>query len=166
MATPSTRFDIVVGIDFGMTCTGRCLSPALLIAGANILQGVAYSYGPEWPFPKTIQRWPGKLGHEIRNKVDTTVAYSLQDGSPVSWGFLCNPDDDTTEYNSLFKLHLDPFHKDAFADPPSNEDARRWLKDYLQYLYSYLIGHFTNIFSRFESRSIEYGSLWPRFAHY
>lgn len=91
MALPSWNPDIVVGIDFGMTCTG-----------------VSYSIGPDWSEPKTIQRWPGKLGHELRNKVDTAVSYDLRSGELKNWGFLCDPDDETCEHNELFKLYLDP----------------------------------------------------------
>lgn len=67
--------------------------------------------GPEWSDPRTIQHWPGKLGHEIRNKVETSVSYDDNTGDLATWGFLSNPDDERFEYNSFFKLHLDPNHR-------------------------------------------------------
>jgi len=139
MANRSDRADLVVGIDFGMTCTG-----------------VAYTYGPEWSDPKTIQRWPGKLGHEVRNKVDTSISYDLRSGQPTTWGFLCNPDDERYEYNSLFKLYLDPYHKDHGPNPPSTEDARQWYRDYLVFLYSNLMRHFADIIPKFASKSVDF----------
>lgn len=63
--------DMVVGVDFGMTCSGMQRICFLYLSLKPVV-GVAWSSGPEWPDPKTIQRWPGKLGHELRNKVDTS----------------------------------------------------------------------------------------------
>lgn len=112
--------------------------------------------GPEWADPKTIQRWPGKMGHEIRNKVETSVSYSLSTGRLSSWGFLCNPDGDQYEYNSLFKLHLDPSHEDTADDAPTIEEAQRWYQDYLSCLYSYIIKFFKETTARFDSKKVEY----------
>lgn len=149
------RADIIVGIDFGMTCTGYYDRKRQKCPLADLSPGVAYTYGPEWPDPKVIQRWPGKLGHELRNKVDTAISYDLRSGAPVSWGFLCDPDDDSVEYNALFKLYLDENHKDTLPDPPSTEDARRWFRDYLGCLYRAIIKVFSDTFPQFGSRSIE-----------
>lgn len=116
--------------------------------------GVAYSMGPEWPDPKTIQHWPGKLGHEIRNKVDTSVSYDFND-KLRTWGFLCNPDDEEREYNSLFKLYLDPNFEDGTPDPPSFQDAERWYLDYLSCLYSCIMQYLGHRITRFVARKIE-----------
>ncbi|KAK3117675.1 hypothetical protein LTR53_000703 [Teratosphaeriaceae sp. CCFEE 6253] len=139
MANNTRGADIVVGVDFGMTCTG-----------------VAYSMGPEWTDPKTIQRWPGKLGHEIRNKVETSVSYDMHTGKLSSWGFLCNPDGDRYEYNSLFKLHLNPSHEDATPDAPTTEESQRWYQDYLACLYSYIMKYFKESTPRFSSKKIDF----------
>ncbi|KAK5119541.1 hypothetical protein LTR85_007369 [Meristemomyces frigidus] len=138
MAANTRQADVVVGVDFGMTCTG-----------------VAYSMGPEWTDPKTIQRWPGKLGHEVRNKVETSVSYDLQSGKLGSWGFLCDPDDDGYEYNSLFKLNLDPGHEDATGDAPSTAEAQHWYSDYLSCLYSYIMKFFKESTPRFFSKKVD-----------
>ncbi|QIX01435.1 hypothetical protein AMS68_006952 [Peltaster fructicola] len=131
--------DVVVGIDFGMTCTG-----------------VAWSSGPDWPDPKTIQRWPGRLSHELRNKVDTCVSYDGQTGELAAWGFLCNPDDEKFEFNELFKLYLDPDYKDASPDSPSMQDARTWFRDYLSCLHKYINRYFQETMPRFEQKRTEY----------
>ncbi|KXT18312.1 hypothetical protein AC579_958 [Pseudocercospora musae] len=131
--------DIIVGVDFGMTCTG-----------------VAYSAAPEWPEPKTIQRWPGKLGHELRNKVDTAIAYDLKSGQLENWGFLCNPDDETCEFNELFKLYLDPNYEDPTGIAPSIEQAQGWFRDYMNCLHKYINRHFDETIPRFEIKRIEY----------
>ncbi|KXT02455.1 hypothetical protein AC578_7826 [Pseudocercospora eumusae] len=136
---PAWHPDIVVGIDFGMTCTG-----------------VAYSMGPEWPEPKTIQRWPGKLGHELRNKVDTSISYDLKSDKLKNWGFLCNPDDETCEFNELFKLYLDPHYEDPTGIAPSIEQAQSWFRDYLHCLHRYINRHFNETTPRYEIKRVEY----------
>ena len=111
--------------------------------------------GPEWPEPKTIQRWPGKLGHELRNKVDSTVSYDVHSDNLTSWGFLCNADDDRFEYNALFKLNLDPDYKDPIEGAPSTTEARKWYQDYMRCLYGYIMKHFADTIPRFSSKRIE-----------
>jgi hypothetical protein len=118
--------------------------------------GVAYSIGPEFAPPKTIQRWPGKLGHELRNKVDTSVSYDIHTSQITSWGFLCNPDDERFEYNALFKLYLDPEFKDAnIEDAPTVAEAQAWYRDYLACLYRYITRYFEDLMPRFDTKKIE-----------
>ena len=118
--------------------------------------GVAWSMGPEWPDPKTFQHWPGKLGHELRNKVDSAVSYDFHTGSFSTWGFLCDPEDERFECNTFFKLYLDPDHRDNSEDPPSFVEARAWYQDYLRALYHWIIQHFTDSFGRkFSKQHIE-----------
>lgn len=112
--------------------------------------------GPEWPEPKTIQRWPGKLGHELRNKVETSVSYDFHSGHVTSWGFLCNTEDERFEYNALFKLYLDPEYKDNIEDAPTTMEARTWYHDYLNCLYQYVINHFSETIPRFNRKRIDF----------
>ena len=112
--------------------------------------------GPEWPDPKTIQHWPGKLGHELRNKVDSTVSYDIETGNLTTWGFLCNPEDERFECNQYFKLVLDPDYKDSSEHAPSNEEAMMWYEDYLRCLYKYLMRHFSDTMPRFASKRIDF----------
>jgi hypothetical protein len=112
--------------------------------------------GPEWPDPKTIQRWPGKLGHELRNKVDSSISYDFYTGQITSWGFLCNPDDERFEYNALFKLYLDPDYKDYIEEAPSTLEARTWYHDYLSCLYRYIMQYFTDTIPKFSRKRIEF----------
>lgn len=137
---PRTTFqpDIVIGIDFGMTCTG-----------------VAYSMGPDWSRPTTIQHWPGRLGHENRNKVTTSVAYD-RNGKPVSWGFLVNEEDPNLDVQQYFKLYLDPAHEDEFRNAPHLEDARRWYVDYLRCIYYAICEHFDKSYPRWRGKPIEF----------
>ena len=122
---------------------------------ANTLTGVAWSMGPEWPDPRTIQHWPGKLGHELRNKVESSVSYDVHTGHLTTWGFLCNPEDERFEYNALFKLNLDPDYKDPIEGAPSNQEARGWYQDYLGGLYRYVMQYFHDTVARFQSKRIE-----------
>ena len=111
--------------------------------------------GPEWPEPRTIQHWPGKLGHELRNKVDSSVSYEISTGNRTTWGFLCNPDDDRYEYNALFKSNLDPDYKDPIEGGPTCEEARCWYRDYLHFLSRYLVAHFSNTIPGFAENRVE-----------
>jgi len=117
--------------------------------------------GPEWPEPRTLQHWPGKLGHELRNKVDSSISYDINTGERTSWGFLCNPDDDRYEYNALFKLNLDPEYKDPIEGAPSCAEARGWYRDYLACLYECIMRHFQSTIPRFAGKRIEF--VFPLF---
>lgn len=111
--------------------------------------------GPEWPDPKIIQRWPGKLGHELRNKVDSSVSYDLD---PVtSWGFLCDPADERFEYNTLFKSYLDPgLEYDDIKGMPSTSEARTWYYDYLSCLYRYIVQYLSDSIPHFSKKRIDF----------
>lgn len=133
------RPDIVVGIDMGMTCTG-----------------VAYSTAPDWPEPKTIQKWPGKAGHELRNKVDTRISYDLTTNKVKSWGFLCDPSDEDCELNELFKLYLDPQYEDDTGVAPPVAQAQTWYCDFLRCLHTFITRYFDERDPRFGSKRVEY----------
>jgi hypothetical protein len=131
--------EVVIGIDFGTTCTG-----------------VAYSLAPEWPSPISILHWPGRLGHENRNKVTTAVGYDIRTGSPVTWGFLVDRENDDVDVQELFKLYLDPTYKDAFNDQPTIDEARKWFTDYLTFLFAAITQHFDESFPRWTSKRVEF----------
>lgn len=111
---------------------------------------------PDWPEPKTIQRWPGKLGHELRNKVDTAVSYDIKSGALKSWGFLTSPEDESCEYNELFKLYLDPHYEDPSGIAPSIEQAQCWFRDYMHCLHLYINRHFNETIPRYNTKRVEY----------
>ena len=67
---------------------------------------------PEWLSPTTIQHWPGKLGFETRNKVDTILAYHPSGGKPLTWGFLVDQNREDLTIQELFKLWLDPSYRE------------------------------------------------------
>ncbi|KAL2827810.1 hypothetical protein BDW59DRAFT_54789 [Aspergillus cavernicola] len=135
--------DIVVGVDFGMTCTG-----------------VAYSYGPNWPPPKSIQHWPGLIGSQIATKVPSHILYH---NNTIKWGFQCEQNllslDDTRDLKSIkqyFKLNLDPAFIDSRPHAPSREDATRWFQDYIRAVYAYVVDYFGRTLPRFEGLQVEF----------
>ncbi|MCJ1404496.1 hypothetical protein MMC11_007722 [Xylographa trunciseda] len=130
---------IVVGIDFGMTCTG-----------------VAYSYGPDWPPPITLQHWPGKLINELANKVSTLVSYTPGTAHVKCWGFLSEAEEDFADHRELFKLDLDPRFN---ADNPKRalvEDARQWFQDYMRCIHNHIAETFSNNFPQWRSQRVEF----------
>ncbi|KAI9368234.1 hypothetical protein BJX61DRAFT_546732 [Aspergillus egyptiacus] len=143
--------DIVVGVDFGMTCTG-----------------VAYSHGPTWPTPKPIQHWPGLLGSQIATKVPSHILY-LSSPSPttpnIKWGFQCedslntgtaDPAHGTKSIKQFFKLNLDPSFSDSRPNAPTHDDAMRYFQDYIKCLYGYLTSYFEKSLPRFGDRRVEF----------
>ncbi|KAL3442444.1 hypothetical protein BJX65DRAFT_286814 [Aspergillus insuetus] len=132
--------DIVVGIDFGMTCTG-----------------VAYSIGPEWGPPKTIQRWPGKLLSELANKVPTTLVYGADGKTLKDWGFGCDTEDNMAEVKEFFKLHLAPGNdNDGAGLAITKQEARRWFQDYISGIYKHTVKHFDDSIPGFEKMRVEF----------
>ncbi|KAE8141241.1 hypothetical protein BDV38DRAFT_237622 [Aspergillus pseudotamarii] len=131
--------DIVVGIDFGMTYTG-----------------VAYSCGPEWLPPKTIQRWPGRLPGELANKVPTSIEYSTESGKVQNWGFKCDPEVKGSDIKEFFKLHLAPQHQDETRGGPTRQEAQRWFQDYILSIYQHVVSHFNITVPQFGSRQVEF----------
>jgi len=111
---------------------------------------------PDWPAPITIQHWPGKLGHENRNKVDTAIAYDPRTGYPATWGFLVDKTSPDLEVQELFKLYLDPTHQDEFRDHISLDEARRWFTDYLRCIFQAIKQHFSDSYPRWSSKSVEF----------
>lgn len=113
--------------------------------------GVAYSMGPEWPAPKALQRWPGILCSELRDKVDSTIAYDEATDRPSAWGFRCNVEDERFEVQSLFKLWMDKTYQDFSDDSPTLEEAHRYYTDYMCFLYQHVHHHFSQSWPRFAS---------------
>lgn len=152
--------DIVVGVDFGMTCTGM-LSPYFRFAlsqadNFHTNTGVAYSSAPKWLPPKTIQRWPGKLPGELSNKVPTCIEYNEESGAVKNWGFLCDQEDKSSNIKEFFKLHLAAQYHDNYPGCPTRPEAQRWFKDYIQCIYRHVISHFDSTIPQFVSRQVEF----------
>ncbi|PGH31639.1 hypothetical protein GX50_05581 [[Emmonsia] crescens] len=130
--------DVVVGVDFGMTCTG-----------------VSYSYAPEWPSPKTVQHWPGKMINELANKVPTQLEY---DRSNVlkSWGFQCSHEENEADIKEYFKLYLSPDYKDPQPGSPTREEALKWFQDYTRCVNQHIVSHFASTIPDFSSLRVEF----------
>ncbi|KAL2855677.1 hypothetical protein BJX68DRAFT_264031 [Aspergillus pseudodeflectus] len=140
--------DIVVGIDFGMTCTG-----------------VAYTIGPEWGPPKTVQRWPGKLLSELANKVPTSVLYGSDGKTVKEWGFGCDTaEDQLADVKEFFKLHLAPQSgagEGADTDMAggmriTQKEAQRWFQDYISCIYKHVVSHFDSTIPGFSKMRVEF----------
>ncbi|KAK5129854.1 hypothetical protein LTR08_002762 [Meristemomyces frigidus] len=141
MADGPWRPDVVIAIDFGMTCTG-----------------VAYSTSPAWTAPQAINsHWPGKATCELVSKVDTAVSYEANTQTLRSWGFECDEDDPSVEVNKYFKLALDRRFSDPSGFAPPHHEARQWYQDYLACLYKFIMDFFRDRFgSRFLARNVEF----------
>jgi len=133
-----TKPDMIIGIDFGMTCTG--------VAYINLTTGSDYA--------SVIQKWPGK-GHLDTNKVATLLTYRLNEDVPQGWGFTCgNPNQlpEDVRYVDLWKILLVPKELErertnntsSTHDVPSNMgEVEKWCEDYLRLLYSHIEARLT-----------------------
>lgn len=120
--------------------------------------GVAYSIGPDWAEPKTLQHWPGKMISEIANKVPTRLQYKENSLEIKAWGFLCDVESEDQDIIEFFKLHLDPEYKDPRTDTsvPSIKDARKWFQDYLRCVHDHIEEYFSNAFPRWKTQRTEF----------
>ena len=173
MASDGWVPEIVVGVDFGMTCTGVSALPKDTVPApsrpgfgdirqfaknCSISLGVAYSMGPDWPEPKTLQHWPGKMINELANKVPTLLQYKENSREVKAWGFLCDQESEDTDILACFKLHLDPAYVDPRTDAPvpTLEEAREWFQDYLRCLHDHIEDYFSNAFPRWKTQRTEF----------
>ena len=164
--------DLVVGIDFGMTCTGRSKSSVHRDYLLIMSKGVAFS-NTRMALPRVIQGWPGKPG-ESHNKVPSTIFYSPANPfvddlhSPANlfvkdWGFLCQHTDGKKEW---FKRYLDPERLQSIAsmgqgqtrshDLPAFSEVRKWFKDYMVCLYKHISTTIQSTTGRWEAKRIEF----------
>ncbi|KAF2223070.1 hypothetical protein BDZ85DRAFT_121257 [Elsinoe ampelina] len=134
--------DIVVGIDVGQTCSG-----------------IAYSIGPDWSEPRTLNKWPSNEGIEKADKVATCVGYAKSDGRLVNWGFKSDFRDINVVVHEQFKLFLDAEYDEERKG--SCEEARRWYFDYLRCLYYEIEKFFDSTIPAWRSLQIEYNFSTP-----
>lgn len=111
---------------------------------------------PEWAAPRTIQHWPGKLGFENRNKVDTITAYDPESGELVNWGFNVNKDQEDLHIQELFKLWLDPAYHSESRNQPSIYEARKWFCDYMRCLHGAIEEHLDESYARWREKKVEF----------
>ncbi|KAF2476930.1 uncharacterized protein BDR25DRAFT_208753 [Lindgomyces ingoldianus] len=132
MSEPIRRPDLVVSIDFGMTCTG--------VAFCNVSTGALDSV-------RHIQRWPGRT-QANENKVPTLLVYPQGSSTPSSWGFLAETAQeqggDGSESREWFKIMLDEDLLEQMRrtsnDPskvPRIHEVEKWYSycDYFRFLY-------------------------------
>src|SRR5271154_484119 len=147
--------DVVVAVDFGMTGL-LCVNPVKRFADRRTGTGVAYSAGPEWARPETIQRWPDATGTGLSDKVSTTISYDVETDQVATWGFTVDPDNPKFRIEENFKLYLDPGYRDEFHSAPSLEEARRWFTDFLSCVYKSITQHFSETIPRWRTRRVEF----------
>ncbi|KAF2012201.1 hypothetical protein BU24DRAFT_353163 [Aaosphaeria arxii CBS 175.79] len=121
--------DMVISIDFGMTCTG--------VAYCNVATGSSEV--------RYIQRWPGRMMAN-ENKVPSLLLYPKGSSVPSSWGFSAETVqkqvDREGEICEWFKIYLDEERleerrkstSDA-ASVPTMRQVEEWYTQYFQFLY-------------------------------
>lgn len=133
--------NIIVGIDFGMTCTA-----------------VAYSEEPEWYAPWCVQRWPRPQGTDpgqLSNKVATQVGYDVHERLS-NWGFLCVADGNPITLEKEFKLYIDPMFRDDNPTRPSHAEAMKYYRDYMTSLHTYIEQFFSQSIASWHQKNVEY----------
>ena len=113
---------------------------------------------PEWPEPKQIQHWPGRIISELVNKVPTILGYVEGTNALQTWGCLCDfEEQDDLDHKQLFKLNLDPEHRDpGVVNAPSVEDAREWFCDFLRCVHDHVKQYFDNRFPSWMDQKVEW----------
>ncbi|KAF2473532.1 uncharacterized protein BDR25DRAFT_386320 [Lindgomyces ingoldianus] len=152
MGEQTGRPDLVVSIDFGMTCTG--------VAFCNVATGSLGSV-------RHIQRWPGRM-QANENKVPTILVYTQGSSAPSSWGFLAETAqekcDDRSQIRELFKTMLDEGILEEMrkasnqpAQVPRIHEIEQWYYDYFQFLYRCVETRLKGeLASRWEDAKIEF----------
>ncbi|KAE9379840.1 hypothetical protein N431DRAFT_552160 [Stipitochalara longipes BDJ] len=122
--------ELVIAIDFGMTCTG--------VAFCNVATGEQA--------PRCINRWPGS-GRAVVDKVPTILVYPKNSTTPSSWGFYSehhseqmSQDKDLKEW---FKTYLDEDKlRRALRDPNNHgicpasiQEVEKLYCDFLGFIY-------------------------------
>ncbi|CAN9355637.1 unnamed protein product [Alternaria alternata] len=146
-----SRPDLVVSIDFGMTCTG--------VAYCNVATGS--------DSVRHIQRWPGRT-QANENKVPTLLVYPQDSATPSSWGFLAETAQEASgagyESREWFKIMLDEDLLDQMrrksSEPnkvPHIHEVEKWYTDYFRYLYRTIEARLRGeLASRWEDANIEF----------
>jgi hypothetical protein len=155
MALETWKPDVVCAIDFGMT-SKLGVEPVKGPADIRTGTGVAYSVGPEWARPETIQHWPDATGTGLADKVDTAIAYDVRTDQIATWGFTVDPENHNYRIEELFKLYLDPGYRDGFRNAPTLEEARRWFTDFLACVYRLITRYFSETIPRWRTRNVEF----------
>ncbi|ORY02273.1 hypothetical protein BCR34DRAFT_493253 [Clohesyomyces aquaticus] len=152
MGEPTSRPDLVVSIDFGMTCTG--------VAFCNVATGAFDNV-------RHIQRWPGRT-QANENKVPTLLVYPHGSSTPSSWGFSAETaqeqGSDGSESREWFKIMLDEDlleqMRKTSKDPskvPHISEVEKWYCDYFQFLYRCVEARLKGeLASRWEDANIEF----------
>jgi hypothetical protein len=74
----------------------------------------------------------------------------------MSWGFLCDQESDDIRIEDAFKLYLDPNFRDPFPGHPTTEEAKRYFKDYMGFVYAHVDKFFRRSHPRWDSEKVEF----------
>jgi molecular chaperone DnaK (HSP70) len=158
----SHRFqpDLIVGIDFGMTCTA--------VVYARVEQEQS-----NFPEIKLIKNWPG-LRDQIVEKVPTEIIYTPDGKSVQSWGAECRRDTEGWHRcKRWFKLHVPDQSSDqslpeddgesttTLNDHHDGESARRYFSDYLTKLCAYVESKLQAQVVGYKALNVEYAFTVP-----
>ena len=122
-------------------------------------RGVAYSIGPDWSDPRTLNRWPSVHGIEQADKVATRVGYGKNRSDLRNWGFECVFGEENVDVREQFKLTLDHDYEDDRGF--SCRDARKWYLDYLSCLHREIEKFFDTSVPRWRELHVEYSFSTP-----
>ncbi|KAH9863883.1 hypothetical protein J1614_009815 [Plenodomus biglobosus] len=151
MENTNPRPDLIISIDFGMTCTG--------VAYCNIATGS--------DTVRHIQRWPGRM-QANENKVPSLLIYPDNSATPSSWGFLAETAQESSgvgyESREWFKIMLDEElleqGRQTASDPskvPQIHEVEKYYTHYFQFLYRSIEARLRGeLASRWEDAKIEF----------
>lgn len=80
----------------------------------------------------------------------------MHSASLATWGFQCDPNDETMEFNELFKLYLDPMYRDDNENSPTAAEAHQWFCDYLRSLHKYIMKYLEERNKKFTTLNIDF----------
>jgi hypothetical protein len=111
---------------------------------------------PNGILPKPFSVGPEKVPGSLPTKYPHALSIEKGSNSIRNWGFACNHEEESSEIQEFFKLHLAPDYRGNYPGEPSRQEAQRWFQDYIQCIYQHVIHEFQKSIPRFESRQVEF----------
>ena len=89
------------------------------------------------------------------------LGYSQNPRLVKAWGFLTERDEEHLDIEELFKLYLDPDHKDENINRSSLRQARDLFQDYLRCIYKHIDEYFQDTNPRWSLTKVEFAFSVP-----
>jgi hypothetical protein len=135
---------IIVGIDFGMTCTG--VAYAMLEENATSV-----------PDPTNIQRWMGLSNTQLDDKVPTDLIYNDKSEDLVLyWGSNCRNKVDRSHVKRLFKLNMASNTTNVETYGHDTASARHYFQDYIARICVYVEDCLSRWIRQYRSLRVEF----------